>query len=127
VLHVRADGEDLCRRGAVEERWGGWPASFDRSVARGGWCSKPWPRACGGARCDPAHPSEESTGSRQIAINYRHADITERQKVMLDFAMKVSARAYEVDDAGLAGAEDAYRRRGLGQAECRSGRREKTE
>ncbi|MFU0505136.1 peroxidase-related enzyme [Pseudaminobacter sp. NGMCC 1.201702] len=37
----------------------------------------------------------------QIAINYRKADITPRQKAMLDFAMKVSARAHEVDDADM--------------------------
>ena len=34
----------------------------------------------------------------QVAVNYRKADITPRQKAMLDFAMKVSARAHEVDD-----------------------------
>ena len=34
----------------------------------------------------------------QVAINYRKADITQRQKGMLDFAMKVSTRAYEVGD-----------------------------
>jgi len=34
----------------------------------------------------------------QVAINYRKADITPRQKVMLDFAMKVSAEAYAVGD-----------------------------
>ncbi|MFT3801016.1 MAG: peroxidase-related enzyme [Burkholderiaceae bacterium] len=38
----------------------------------------------------------------QIAVNYRKADITDRQKAMLDFAMKVSARAYEVDDQDFA-------------------------
>ena len=37
----------------------------------------------------------------QIAINYRKADITPRQMAMLDFAMKVSARAYEVGDADI--------------------------
>ncbi len=37
----------------------------------------------------------------QIATNYRKADITVRQKAMLDFAMKVSARAYEVDDIDM--------------------------
>lgn len=37
----------------------------------------------------------------QIAINYRKADIDERQKAMLDFTMKVSARAYEVDDRDI--------------------------
>lgn len=35
----------------------------------------------------------------QVAINYRKADITPRQKAMLDFAMKVSARSYEVGEA----------------------------
>ena len=35
----------------------------------------------------------------QIAINYRKADITPRQKAMLDFAMKVALHAYAVDDA----------------------------
>ncbi|MCB1413926.1 MAG: peroxidase-related enzyme [Xanthobacteraceae bacterium] len=34
----------------------------------------------------------------QIATNYRKADITPRQKAMLDFAMKVSREAYEVSD-----------------------------
>ena len=37
----------------------------------------------------------------QVAANYRKADITPRQKAMLDFAMKVSARAYEVDDVDV--------------------------
>lgn len=35
----------------------------------------------------------------QIAVNYRKADITPKQKAMLDFAMKVSTRAHEVDEA----------------------------
>ena len=35
----------------------------------------------------------------QIAANYRKADITPRQKAMLDFAAKVTNRSYEVDDA----------------------------
>jgi uncharacterized peroxidase-related enzyme len=34
----------------------------------------------------------------QIASNYRKADITARQKAMLDFAMKVSTEAYEISD-----------------------------
>ncbi|MGB0846932.1 MAG: peroxidase-related enzyme [Thiolinea sp.] len=34
----------------------------------------------------------------QIGTNYRKADITERQKAMLDFAVKVSLTAYEVGD-----------------------------
>lgn len=37
----------------------------------------------------------------QVAINYRKADITPRQTAMLDFAMKVSGRAYEVDDTDM--------------------------
>ena len=37
----------------------------------------------------------------QIATNYRSADITPRQKAMLDFAAKVSLRAHEVDDADV--------------------------
>ncbi|ASM75185.1 MULTISPECIES: peroxidase-related enzyme [Roseobacteraceae] len=37
----------------------------------------------------------------QVAINYRKAEITPRQRAMLDFAMKVSARAYEVDETDV--------------------------
>lgn len=37
----------------------------------------------------------------QVAINYRKADITPRQRAMLDFAMKVSARSWEVGDADM--------------------------
>ena len=35
----------------------------------------------------------------QIATNYRKADITERQRAMLDFALKVCKRSAEIDDA----------------------------
>src|SRR3954465_6632277 len=35
----------------------------------------------------------------QIAVNYRKADITARQRAMLDFAMKVSLEAQTVSDA----------------------------
>ena len=35
----------------------------------------------------------------QVATNYRKADITDRQKAMLDFAAKVSLAAHEVNDA----------------------------
>lgn len=35
----------------------------------------------------------------QVAVNYRKADITPRQRAMLDFAMKVSSRAYEVNES----------------------------
>src|SRR5512132_4347976 len=38
----------------------------------------------------------------QVATNYRKADLTDRQKAMLDFALKVSRRAEEVDEADLA-------------------------
>jgi uncharacterized peroxidase-related enzyme len=38
----------------------------------------------------------------QIAANYRKADITPRQKTMLDFAIKVSARAHEINDDDFA-------------------------
>ena len=34
----------------------------------------------------------------QVAINYRKADITERQKAMLDFAVKVAFEAHRVGD-----------------------------
>ena len=35
----------------------------------------------------------------QVAVNYRKADITPRQKAMLDFAMKVATEAQTVSDA----------------------------
>jgi uncharacterized peroxidase-related enzyme len=38
----------------------------------------------------------------QVAINYRKADITDRQKAMLDFALKVSLSAHAVSEADLA-------------------------
>src|ERR1044072_801900 len=38
----------------------------------------------------------------QIAVNYRKADITPRQRVMLDFAMKVSRAAEEVSEDDFA-------------------------
>jgi len=37
----------------------------------------------------------------QVAVNYRKADITPRQRAMLDFAIKVSQRSQEVGDADL--------------------------
>ena len=33
----------------------------------------------------------------QVAVNYRKADITPRQKAMLSFAMKVALRSVEID------------------------------
>jgi uncharacterized peroxidase-related enzyme len=38
----------------------------------------------------------------QVAVNYRKADITPRQKAMLDFAMKVSAGAHVIGDDDFA-------------------------
>jgi uncharacterized peroxidase-related enzyme len=38
----------------------------------------------------------------QVAINYRKADITPRQRAMLDFAMKISTAQHAVDDADFA-------------------------
>lgn len=38
----------------------------------------------------------------QVAVNYRKADITPRQKAMLDFALKVCLQAQRVDDADFA-------------------------
>jgi len=35
----------------------------------------------------------------QVAVNYRKADISPRQRAMLDFAMKVCERAHEIEDA----------------------------
>lgn len=34
----------------------------------------------------------------QVAVNYRKADISPRQRAMLDFAMKVCERSHEVED-----------------------------
>ena len=39
----------------------------------------------------------------QVAVNYRKADITPRQRAMLDFAMKVSQEAQLVSEADFAG------------------------
>jgi uncharacterized peroxidase-related enzyme len=35
----------------------------------------------------------------QLAVNYRKADLSPRQKVMLDFAVKVALHSHSVDDA----------------------------
>ena len=45
----------------------------------------------------------------QVAINYRKADITPRQKAMLDFAMKVALASHEIQDADF----DALRQAGF--------------
>ena len=38
----------------------------------------------------------------QVAINYRKADISPRQKAMLDFAMKVALQSYAIDENDFA-------------------------
>ncbi|TSE23944.1 peroxidase-related enzyme [Tepidimonas aquatica] len=38
----------------------------------------------------------------QVAVNYRKADITPRQRAILDFAMKVCQRSHAIDDADFA-------------------------
>ena len=38
----------------------------------------------------------------QVAVNYRKADVTPRQRAMLDFATKVAERSQAVDDADYA-------------------------
>lgn len=45
---------------------------------------------------------KKPTLADQVAVNYRKADITPRQRAMLDFAMKVCLRSAEVDDADFA-------------------------
>ena len=42
----------------------------------------------------------------QVAVNYRKADITEKQKAMLDFAMKVSNDSKSVDDSDFSTLHD---------------------
>jgi uncharacterized peroxidase-related enzyme len=37
----------------------------------------------------------------QVALNYRKADITARQKAMLAFALKVALKSHEIEDADL--------------------------
>lgn len=47
----------------------------------------------------------------QVAINYRKADITPRQKAMLDFAMAVSMRSHSVGEIEI----DALKAHGFGE------------
>jgi uncharacterized peroxidase-related enzyme len=49
----------------------------------------------------------------QVAINYLNADLTPRQRAMLDFAVKVAERSHEVSDADLA----ALRAHGMSEDE----------
>ena len=39
----------------------------------------------------------------QVAVNYRRADITARQRAMLDFALKATLRSAEIDEADFEG------------------------
>jgi uncharacterized peroxidase-related enzyme len=45
----------------------------------------------------------------QVAVNHRKADITPRQKAMLDFAIKVSVASHEIGEADF----DALRAHGF--------------
>jgi 4-carboxymuconolactone decarboxylase len=38
----------------------------------------------------------------QVAVNYRKADITDRQKAMLDFAIRISVEAHKVSESDFA-------------------------
>ncbi|TNE40628.1 MAG: alkylhydroperoxidase [Alphaproteobacteria bacterium] len=42
----------------------------------------------------------------QVAINYRKADITDRQMAMLDFAMKVAHRSHKIDEKDFAALQE---------------------
>jgi uncharacterized peroxidase-related enzyme len=56
----------------------------------------------GRPRRHPAHPRQEPLVADQVAINHRKADITPRQKAMLDFAMKVALDSGAIGDADFA-------------------------
>lgn len=45
----------------------------------------------------------------QVALNFRKADLTDRQRAMLEFALKTAARADEIDEADY----EALRRQGF--------------
>jgi 4-carboxymuconolactone decarboxylase len=49
----------------------------------------------------------------QVAANYRKADISPRQRAMLDFAMRVSERAFAVEEAD----SEALQAHGFGDEE----------
>ena len=51
--------------------------------------------------------------SDQITANYRHADLTPRQRAMLDFAVKVTAHAAAIESADL----DELRRHGFSDSD----------
>ena len=50
--------------------------------------------------------SKHPTLSDQIAANYRKADLTDRQKAMLDFAVKICNRSAEIGDEDFAELHD---------------------
>jgi uncharacterized peroxidase-related enzyme len=50
----------------------------------------------------------------QVAVNYRKADITKRQKAMLDFAMTVALRSHAVGEADIA----ALKRHGFSEEDA---------
>jgi uncharacterized peroxidase-related enzyme len=50
----------------------------------------------------------------QVAVNYRKADITPRQKAMLDFALKVATASHAVAEADF----DALRAHGFTDADA---------
>jgi len=54
-----------------------------------------WARSCGIRAKNPEIAD-------QIAVNYRKADITPRQRAMLDFAMKVSVEANKITEQDFA-------------------------
>ena len=43
----------------------------------------------------------------QVAVNYRKADISPKQRTMLDFAMKVALRSHEIEDGDMARMKEA--------------------
>jgi uncharacterized peroxidase-related enzyme len=43
----------------------------------------------------------------QVAVNHRKADLSPRERAMLDFALKVAARSHEIDDADYAALKGA--------------------
>lgn len=57
--------------------------------------------------------SKNSLLADQLAINYRKADITERQRVMLDFAVKVSMESSKLGDSDF----EQLREHGFGDEE----------
>jgi uncharacterized peroxidase-related enzyme len=51
--------------------------------------------------------SKQPTLADQIAVNYREAPITARQRLMLDYALKLAKTPWEVSDADFAALRDA--------------------